>query len=517
MKRLAALMIFLAAVLAVPAHADNAGLDSMLAALLEAQTYPEQLALTAHWSEACAAQLEDMRGWDTDLNVPLAAGAPEEPPEGFFDGAVECDRLPEDMRCARWTAIYSDGGERYLAGNYLARLPVGLAAATVEETGCVFYIRHTRRAVEYTTGYGYGQEYAIYAFRADGSGDVYKLYGAYNPPPMAGIAGQIAGDLVPDERLFEGVRPFFSKRLEWDASDGVSLSFLVTGRGCCLEGYEGPLVHVTVPDSVAGYAVTGVAAEAFRDCESVRSVRLPDGVTWIGDDAFFGCGALEELNMPRSLRSVGASAFGGAGLRSLVFPEGLTRIGRCAINTMSRLEALSLPSTLSEMGEWNLESGSRVPRIVLPDGLAEIGDGFLFDGQAVRCVYIPGGARLLGNNILCGSSETAVYTPKGSPAWERAMEQGLRAVDCDAPEDMPDARYETDGDFRYIVFEGKACVTDYLGSETQIKIPSTLGGYPVTTITGCFSFSESVTDITVAEGVLTIKPYALSAGARGAG
>jgi hypothetical protein len=80
---------------------------------------------------------------------------------------------------------------------------------------------------------------------------------------------------------------------------------------------------------------------------------------------------------------------------------------------------------------------------------------------------------------------------------------------------MPDARYETDGDFRYIVFEGKACVTDYLGTQSKIEIPSMLGGYPVTTITGCFSFPETVTDITVAEGVLTIEPYALVS--RGAG
>ena len=80
---------------------------------------------------------------------------------------------------------------------------------------------------------------------------------------------------------------------------------------------------------------------------------------------------------------------------------------------------------------------------------------------------------------------------------------------------MPDAWYETDGTFRYIVFEGKACVTDYLGSESKIEIPSALGGHPVTTIAGCFSYPEAVTDITVAEGVTTIEPYALSS--RGAG
>ena len=266
-------------------------------------------------------------------------------------------------------------------GNFLARLPGGRVAASAAEAGCVLYIRHTRRAVEYTTGYGYGQEYAIYAFCADGSGDAYKLYGAYNPPPMAGIAGQITGDPIPMSGCSKVFGPTFSSG--WNGTQAAARRFssAVTGRGCCLAGYAVRPVRVDVPDSVAGHAVTGVASEAFRDCESAQSIHLPDGVTWIGDDAFFGCGALEELNMPRSLTSVGASAFGGTGLRALIFPEGLTRIGRCAISTMSRLEALSLPATLTEMSEWNLESGSRLPRIVLPDSLTEIGTASSLTGR----------------------------------------------------------------------------------------------------------------------------------------
>jgi hypothetical protein len=320
-----------------------------------------------------------------------------------------------------------------------------------------------------------------------------------------------------DESLFEGIRHFFAEQKLWNAGNGVTLSFSVTGASCLLNGYEGTPIILTVPDSVEGYIVTGIAPDAFRECESITSVRLPDSINWIGDYAFFSCSALEELNMPHSLKTVGASAFGGSALKKLIFPDGLTNIGKYAINTTDQLEELSLPDTLNEMGEGNLEYGSRLLRIVIPESLNVISDFFLFSLDSVRCVFIPGGTQLVGNNTLCQAGELTVYTPKDSPAWNRAIEIGYRTVDCLSSNDMPDAWYETDGDFQYIVFDGKAYATGYFGSNSKLDIPATLGGYPVKALCYRFTYPKSVTDITVEEGISVIEPYALASLNEGSG
>ena len=63
----------------------------------------------------------------------------------------------------------------------------------------------------------------------------------------------------------------------------------------------------------------------------------------------------------------------------------------------------------------------------------------------------------------------------------------------------------TSGDYTYTVSDGKATITDYTGSGGDITIPSTLGGYPVTTI-GEVAFYEcyGLTSVTIPDSVTII-------------
>ncbi len=63
--------------------------------------------------------------------------------------------------------------------------------------------------------------------------------------------------------------------------------------------------------------------------------------------------------------------------------------------------------------------------------------------------------------------------------------------------------------FTYTVTNGTATVTKYVGSETQVEVPSTLGGYPVTAIgKECFKDKRSLTSVTLPDGVVSIANYA---------
>ncbi len=71
------------------------------------------------------------------------------------------------------------------------------------------------------------------------------------------------------------------------------------------------------------------------------------------------------------------------------------------------------------------------------------------------------------------------------------------------------ASAETEGDFEYEVYDGEAFITKYNGSATTLTIPSILGGYPVTTVTG-FRECTTLQSVTIPNSVTTISLSAFS-------
>lgn len=62
-------------------------------------------------------------------------------------------------------------------------------------------------------------------------------------------------------------------------------------------------------------------AEAFADCENLRTVVIEDGITSIGDYAFFNCTSLKELTIPESVKKFGTDAVGIMEIREYTSPD----------------------------------------------------------------------------------------------------------------------------------------------------------------------------------------------------
>ena len=82
---------------------------------------------------------------------------------------------------------------------------------------------------------------------------------------------------------------------------------------------EQDAVEVTIPKEVDGVPVTGVGANAFKDCENLRSVIFPENdvddfiedktFKEIGDYAFSGCKSLRFVELPDWTWEIGRGAF----------------------------------------------------------------------------------------------------------------------------------------------------------------------------------------------------------------
>ena len=76
--------------------------------------------------------------------------------------------------------------------------------------------------------------------------------------------------------------------------------------------------HLTVPAVIEGKSVTTFGDNAFRDCQSLANMTLPDGLTSIGYAAFYGCASLTSITIPSEVTSISGNPFHGCdGLSSI--------------------------------------------------------------------------------------------------------------------------------------------------------------------------------------------------------
>lgn len=73
--------------------------------------------------------------------------------------------------------------------------------------------------------------------------------------------------------------------------------------------YDEEKAQITIPAEFGGYKVTGISTAAFRDCSTITSVEISEGVTVIGINAFKNCSNLKLVEIPKSVTTISTGAF----------------------------------------------------------------------------------------------------------------------------------------------------------------------------------------------------------------
>ncbi len=69
------------------------------------------------------------------------------------------------------------------------------------------------------------------------------------------------------------------------------------------------MVDVVVPVEYNGRPVTFISNDTFRECQILRSVTIPNGITSISSDAFFNCDNLTDVNISQSVQGFYGGSF----------------------------------------------------------------------------------------------------------------------------------------------------------------------------------------------------------------
>ena len=93
-------------------------------------------------------------------------------------------------------------------------------------------------------------------------------------------------------------------------------------------GYTGePEGLVQLPDTYDSLPVTAIDEEAFKGCDKLVAVVVPDSVITIGNSAFADCKALQYVQLSNQLTKLGDYAFSGCtAMTGIVIPESLTSL-----------------------------------------------------------------------------------------------------------------------------------------------------------------------------------------------
>lgn len=187
--------------------------------------------------------------------------------------------------------------------------------------------------------------------------------------------------------------------------------------GCTITGYTGSSSVVEIPASLDGYRVSAIAARAFKNNTTIRSLTIPETITSIGAEAFRDCVGLSQIyfnakncTVPEiwqydSARGVGV--FSGAGsaalslnvtfgpnvktipanlfntdaenkydyahITSVTFSENLKTIDKYAFQNCRALETLTLTDEVSTIDDAAFQDCISLTKITLGDELQRIG------------------------------------------------------------------------------------------------------------------------------------------------
>ena len=114
--------------------------------------------------------------------------------------------------------------------------------------------------------------------------------------------------------------------------------------------YKGAGGTVEIPATLGGYPVTGIKMQAFIECTSLKSVSMPESMTWIGDSAFAGCTGLKQVEFSPNLTAIGSKSFYSCnGLTSVVVPDKVTSIESLAFFGCLNLESITIPASVTTL------------------------------------------------------------------------------------------------------------------------------------------------------------------------
>ena len=176
--------------------------------------------------------------------------------------------------------------------------------------------------------------------------------------------------------------------------------------------YSGEIVipqEITYNEKV--YPVTTIGSNAFKFCEGLTSIVIPNSVTSIEDYALLYCTSLISINIPNSVTSIGDGAFAYCnGLNSINIPNSVTSIGVNAFSNCTNLSSINIPNSVTSIEGFAFKVCSNLTSISIPNSVTSIFMYTFQDCSELTTITIGSGVNNIYTKAFSGCSKlTDVY------------------------------------------------------------------------------------------------------------
>lgn len=217
------------------------------------------------------------------------------------------------------------------------------------------------------------------------------------------------------------ITDFYIGNIEWWLDYGVK-GFTHEGNTNLFIG-DDLLTDLVIPSTA-----NSIPSKAFRNCNSIETVKFDNGVTEIGDRAFQNCSNLISVDIPESMCQIGQDAFEGTALYDnqsegvvyvgnwlcgykgempedfeLVVQEGTKGIVDYAFEGCTNLIRVTIPESTQYIGEAAFISSGLI-LATMSEGVKSIAGGAFWGCGSLNDVAIPESVMEVGDEAFAGTA-----------------------------------------------------------------------------------------------------------------
>lgn len=331
-----------------------------------------------------------------------------------------------------------------------------------------------------------------------------------------------------------------------DSSNEQGLDFYLLGEGngyAVSAGNARYLNSIDIPSTYKDKPVTTILPSAFMNCNTIKSITIPESITSIGEDAFQGCTSLTiyakaeskpaawddawnsssrpvvfgyvsndvtasgieyGVSLINSKYNVIVTGYQGSS-NAVVIPGAIesyptTIVASSTFYNCSNLTSIIIPTSITSIGGYAFEGCSSLTNIVIPISVTNIGEQAFLGCTSLTSITIPDSVASIGEAVFsgCSSLETLVLPFVGASRSSTGI----------------------NGIFGYTFgsssYTGGTATEQYYGGGRSIThyIPTSLRTVTITSTTvigiGAFYNCSNLTSITLPTSIININIHAFN-------
>ena len=335
-----------------------------------------------------------------------------------------------------------------------------------------------------------------------------------------GKQGRLSGKILSENRIRRLVVKEGVTSVGFPMAEGNESSSLESLRSLSLpEGlvylqpdafrYCNNLTSVRIPDTVKE-----IGSNCFYGCSSLQKVTLPRGLTEIKDGTFCLCSSLDQINLPKTIGRVGINAFlkngwiekekekspfilAGTVLvlwngkeKRVEIPEdlGIESIGYNVFADNPGIEEVTIPESVKSIERLAFMNCSCLKKVTLPSGLTSIGDGAFSNCGQLEEIKLPDALEEIGDQAFSGCILLKTLN----------LPESVSRIGKGAFTGTPWLEQEMKDD--YLIKNG--ILLSWQGSNSEVRIPEEAGICAIGP--GAFANQKHITRVFIPEGVTLI-------------